>query len=195
MAELDDDVLRHCGRVDLDRDKVLAFARTLRADDEVVLEVIGNTMAAPQAARGQSDDRQPAAGSRHRGNEGQDGPDLRNLVSRRSAIVQGMTRTTNRIHAVLHANLIPHFGSKLFMAPGRKWLAKQPLAEDQWAAVNRSLAGLDAMETDLTAAGAAIASACIGDDRVRRLMTTGGVNISLAAGTSRGMQRREGWRT
>lgn len=28
---------------------------------------------------------------------------MRNLVSRRAAIVQGMTRTKNRIHAVLHA--------------------------------------------------------------------------------------------
>ncbi len=45
VAELEDGVLRQCGRVDLVRDKVLAFARTLRADDEVVLEATGNTMA------------------------------------------------------------------------------------------------------------------------------------------------------
>ena len=38
---------------------------------------------------------------------------LRNLVSRRATIVQGMTRTKNRIHAVLHANLIPPFSGKL----------------------------------------------------------------------------------
>jgi len=37
-------VPRQCGRMDLVRDKVLAFARTLRADDEVVLEATGNTM-------------------------------------------------------------------------------------------------------------------------------------------------------
>ncbi len=47
---------------------------------------------------------------------------LRNLVSRRATIVQSMTVTKNRIHAVLHANLIPPFSGKLFMAPGRKWL-------------------------------------------------------------------------
>ncbi len=45
VAELEDGVLRQRGRVDLVRDTVLAFARTLRADDEVVLEATGNTMA------------------------------------------------------------------------------------------------------------------------------------------------------
>ena len=44
LAELEDGVLRQRGRVDLVRDKVVAFARTLRPDDEVVLEAIGNTM-------------------------------------------------------------------------------------------------------------------------------------------------------
>ena len=45
VAELENGVVRQCGRVDLVRDKVLAFARTLKADDEVVLEATGNTMA------------------------------------------------------------------------------------------------------------------------------------------------------
>ena len=45
VAMLEDGVLRQCGRVDLVRDKVVAFARTLRPDDEVVLEATGNTMA------------------------------------------------------------------------------------------------------------------------------------------------------
>ena len=44
-CQLEDGVLRQCGRVDLIRDKVLAFARTLRADDEMVLKATGNTMA------------------------------------------------------------------------------------------------------------------------------------------------------
>ena len=34
-----------CGQVDLVRDKILAFARTLRAHDEMVLEAASNTMA------------------------------------------------------------------------------------------------------------------------------------------------------
>ena len=103
---------------------------------------------------------------------------LRNLVSRRAMVVQGMTRTKNRIHAVLHANLIPPFSGKLFLRPGRKWLAEQPLSVHERAAVDRWLAGLDAMEQELATAEAAIATACLGDARVRRLMTIGGINMS-----------------
>ena len=62
---------------------------------------------------------------------------LRRQVARRAGIVKGMTRTKNRIHAVLHANLIPPYQGKLFMAPGRKWLGEQPLAEDERAAVDQ----------------------------------------------------------
>ena len=38
------------------------------------------------------------------------------------------------------------------------------------------------MEQELAAAEAAIATACLGDDRVRRLMTIGGINMVVAAG-------------
>ena len=37
VAKLENGVVRQCGRVYLVRNKVLAFARTLKADDEVVL--------------------------------------------------------------------------------------------------------------------------------------------------------------
>jgi transposase len=91
--------------LDLVRHKVLEFARTLGRDNEVVLEATGNTMA------------------------------IVRLVARRAGIVKGMTRTKNRIHTVLHANLILPYQGKLFMAPGRKWLEEQPLAEDKRVAV------------------------------------------------------------
>ena len=42
-------------------------------------------------------------------------------------IVHGRTCTKNRIHAVLHATLIPPFSSKLFQGQAAKWLAEQPL--------------------------------------------------------------------
>jgi transposase len=211
VAELENGVLRQRGRVDLVRHKVLAFAQTLRADDEVVLEATGNTMAIVRLlkprvgrvvianplqvrviaeAKAKTDRIDAAALARlHAAGYLPEvwQPDektelLRNLVARRAAIVQGMTRTKNRIHAVLHANLIPPFSGKLFMGPGRKWLAEQPLSDHERAAVDRWLTALDGMETELAAAEAAIASACLGDDRVRRLMTIGGVNMVVAAG-------------
>ena len=211
VAELENGVLRQYGRVDLVRDNVLAFARTLRADDEVVLEATGNTMAIVRLlkphvgrvvianplqvrviaeAKVKTDRIDAAALARlHAAGYLPEvwQPDertelLRTLVARRASIVQGMTRTKNRIHAVLHANLIPPFSGKLFMAPGRKWLAEQPLAVHERSAVNRWLTALDAMEEELRAAEAAVASACLGDDRVRRLMTIGGINMVVAAG-------------
>lgn len=188
MAELDDGVLRQCGRVDLVRDNVLAFARTLRADDEVVLEATGDTMAIVKLlkphvgrvvianplqvrviaeAKAKTDRIDAAALARlHAAGFLPEvwPPDeatelLRDLVSRRAAIVQGMTRTRNRILAVLHANLIPPFAGKLFMGSGRKWLAEQPLSTHKRAAMNRWLAALDGMEEELAEAEAAIAIA------------------------------------
>jgi transposase len=211
VAELENGVVRQCGRVDLVRDKVLAFARTLKADDEVVLEATGNTMAIVKLlkphvgrvvianplqvrviaeAKAKTDRIDAAALARlyaagylpevWQPDEATE--TLRNLVSRRATIVQSMTRAKNRIHAVLHANLIPPFSGKLFMGPGRTWLAEQPMSTHDRAAVDRWLAGLDAMEQELAAAEAAIATACLGDDRVRRLMTIGGINMVVAAG-------------
>lgn len=211
VAELEDGVLRQRGRVELVRDRVLAFARTLRADDEVVLEATGNTMAIVRLLKPHvgrvvianplqvriiaeakvKTDRIDAAVLARLHAAGflpevwQPDPateQLRHLVAQRAAVVQGMTRTKNRIHAVLHANLIPPFSGKLFMAPGRKWLAEQPLADNDRQAVDRWLASLNAMESDLVAVEAKLAAACAGDGRVRRLMTIGGINMTVAAG-------------
>jgi len=211
VAELENGVVRQCGRLDLVHDKVLAFAKTLRSDDEVVLEATGNTMAIvrllkPHAGRvvianplqvrviaeskAKTDRidaatlaRLHAAGYLPEVWQPDDATErLRTLVSRRATIVQQMTRTKNRIHAVLHANLIPPFSGKLFMAPGRKWLSEQPLPEEERAAVNRWLGELDVMAQELASAESAIASDCLGDDRVRRLMTIGGINMVIAAG-------------
>jgi transposase len=68
-----------------------------------------------------------------------------------------MTRAKNRVHAVLHANLIPPYGGELFGAAGRCWLAEQPLAEDERLAVLRHLADLDHRATDLAALDQALA--------------------------------------
>jgi transposase len=211
IAELKEGVLRQRGRLDLVRHKILEFARTLDPDDEVVLEATGNTMAIVRLlkphvgkviianplqvriiadAKVKTDRidaavlaRLHAAGYLPEVWQPDEATErLRRLVARRAGIVQGMTRTKNRIHSVLHTNLIPPYQGKLFMAPGRKWLAEQPLAEDERLAVDRWLAALDAMEEELTEAERALAAECLGDDRIRRLMTIGGINMPVAAG-------------
>jgi transposase len=42
---------------------------------------------------------------------------LRRLVAQRTQVVQQMTRIKNRLHSVLHANLIPPFEGELFSVP------------------------------------------------------------------------------
>ena len=45
VAMLEDGAMRSGGRIELVRHQILAFGRTLRPDDELVLEATGNTMA------------------------------------------------------------------------------------------------------------------------------------------------------
>jgi transposase len=45
MAVLEKGIIRDAGKVDLERGRLLHFAKTLKPDDEVVLEATGNTSA------------------------------------------------------------------------------------------------------------------------------------------------------
>ena len=159
VAELKDGVLRQRGRLDPVRHKVLEFARTLGPDDEAgtgghryntmaivrLLKphagrvVIANPLQVRAIAHAKvKTDRIDAAYLARLHAAGYLPevwqPDeatefLRRQVARRAGIVKGMTRTKNRIHAELHADLILPYQGKPFMAPGRKWLGEQPLAE------------------------------------------------------------------
>jgi hypothetical protein len=53
---------------------------------------------------------------------------LRRLMAQRSQIVQQMTHIKNRIHGVLHSNLIPPYDGELLSASGRVWLGSPPLS-------------------------------------------------------------------
>jgi transposase len=46
----------------------------------------------------------------------------RRVVAERTQLVAQMTRLKNRIHAVLHAHLIPPYQGILFSKRGRAWL-------------------------------------------------------------------------
>jgi len=104
----------------------------------------------------------------------------RRLVAQRAQIVAHMTRLTNRIHAVLHANLIPRYEGKLFAKTGRVWLDAQPVPADQKLSIRRHLDELDRLAPDLAALDRTLAETALEDDRVRRLMTIGGVNATVA---------------
>jgi transposase len=211
VAVLDNTKLSHLGRVDLTREAVLAFGRKLQPDDEVVIEATVNTamivrllrpfvrkmvIANPLQVRAIAHakiktDKIDATVLAKLHASGflpevwmpdETTEALRRLVSQRTQVVQQMTRVKNRIHSILHANLIPPYRGRLFGAAGRAWLEGQPLAPDEQLAIRRHLADLDHRARDLTALDQALAERALQDDRVRRLMTVGGVHMTVALG-------------
>jgi transposase len=93
-----------------------------------------------------------------------------------------MTRIKNRLHSVRHANLIPPFGGELLSLTGRAWLETLPLVSDERIAVRRYLADLDQRAADLGVLDQALAERALRDDRALRLMTIGGVHVTVAMG-------------
>jgi transposase len=211
-AAVEDTAVRQLGRVELTRERILVFARReLRPDDEVVLEATGNTLAVAKLlaplvkrvvianpllvraiayAKVKTDKidaavlaKLHAAGFLPEVWQPDEATErLRRQVAQRAAIVQQMTRLKNRIHSTLHANLLPVREGKLFSARGRSWLAEQTLAPDERIGVDRALAELDRLAADLERIDALLAEAALPDPRVRRLMTVGGINLTIAVG-------------
>ena len=200
---------RPAGRIVLEHDAVVKFARSLRQDDHVVLEATGNTaaivrlltlhvrrvaVANPRLVRLIAEAKVKtdkidakvlaqlyAAAFLPEVWLPDEATELRRrLVAQRAQVVAHMTRLKNRIHSVLHANLIPRYQGKLFSKAGRAWLDTQAVPQDQRLAVRCHLDELDHLATDLIALERTLAERALGDDRVRRLMTVGGINAVVA---------------
>jgi transposase len=208
---LDGGEMRHGGRVELTRDAVIAFGRQLRRDDEVVIEatvntasivrllapfvhrvVIANPLQVRAIAHAKIKTDKIDAGVLAKLHASGFLPEvwmpdeatetLRRLVAQRTQVVQQMTRIKNRLHSILHANLIPPFAGELFSVAGRAWLETLPLAADERIAIRRYLADLDQRATDLGALETALAERAMKDERARRLMTLSGVHVTVAMG-------------
>jgi transposase len=209
VAILENGKLRSGGRIVLQHEPVVAFARTLRADDEVVLEATGNSailvrLIAPFVRRvvvANPVQVRAIAWAKVKTDKIDAGvlaklhasgflpevwvPDeetqaRRRVAAERTQLVSHMTRLKNRIQSVLHANLIPHYAGALFGKRGRAWLDAQPLSEDQKRTIARHLGELDRIGAELAELDKVLANEALGDDRVRRLMTIGGVNAVVA---------------
>ena len=144
----------------MEHSAVVDFGRSLRADDEVVLEATGNTativrlltpfvarvvianplqVKAIAHARVKTDKvdakilaQLHAAGFLPEVWAADDETlALRRLVSERAAVVRSVRRSKSRVQAVLHANLIPKYAGHLFGKGGRRWLAKAPLPKTE----------------------------------------------------------------
>ena len=65
---------------------------------------------------------------------------------------------------------------------GRAWLARQPLPDDERAAIERHVRELDRLGEDLAVLDREIAESALDDAAIKRLMTITGVNLTVAAG-------------
>ena len=99
----------------------------------------------------------------------------RRVVAERTQLVAQVTRLKNRIHSVLHANLIPPYKGSLFLKRGKVWLMAQPLAKDQRRVVLRHVGELERLGGELAQVDKSLAQTALQEPRVKRLMTiTGG---------------------
>jgi transposase len=208
----EDGKLRPGGRIGMTRGGLEGFGHTLNKDDEVVIEATGNAMAvvrvlSPYVARVivANPLQVKAIAYAHVKTDKIDAgtlaslraagflpeiwlPDAeterrRRLVTRRNQVVRHRTRIKNEVHAILHAHLIPPCPhAELFGRIGRSWLTRQPVPDDERAAIDRHLRELDRLGDDLAVLDRAIAQSAVDDPTVKRLLTITGVNLIVAAG-------------
>jgi len=204
--------LRWHGRVDMTRAGVEGFARSLEATDEVVVEATGNVMAvvrilSPHVAQVVIANplQVKAIAHAHVKTDKIDAgvlaslhaagflpevwiPDARTerwrrLVARRNQVVRHRTRVKNEVHAILASHLVPRCPhADLFNRPGRAWLARQVLPDDERAAIARHIREIDRLAEDLADLDRDIGEAVVDDPAVKRLLTITGVNVTVAAG-------------
>jgi len=203
---------RHEGRVELTRTALEGFGRQLKKSDEVVLEATGNCMAVSRVlsphvkrvvianplqvkaiAHAHVKTAKVGAGtlaSLHAAGYLPEiwTPDaaterMRRLVARRYQVVRHRTRIKNEVHSILHAHLIPKCPhADLFNKPGRDWLTRQPVPEDERAAIVRHIREPDRLGEDLSVLDRDIARDALEDEAIGRLLTITGVNLVVAAG-------------
>ena len=203
---------RHEGRVDMTRTALEGFGRQLLKTDEVVIEATGNCMAVsrvltPYVKRVVIANplQVKAIAHAHVKTDKVDAgtlaslhaagylpeiwtPDaaterMRRLAARRYQVVRHRTRIKNEVHAILHAHLIPKCPhADLFNTRGRDWLTRQPVPEDERAAIARHIRELDRLGEDLAQLDRDIAEDSLDDEEIQRLLTITGVNLAVAAG-------------
>ncbi|MFB9984771.1 IS110 family transposase [Mesorhizobium kowhaii] len=208
----EDGRLRHVGRVDMTRTALEGFGKTLLADDEVVIEATGNCMAVSRVLSPfvkrvviANPLQVKAIAHAHVKTDKIDAgtlaslyaagylpeiwtPDaaterMRRLVARRYQVVRHRARIKNEVHSILYAHLIPRCPhADLFGRLGRAWLTRQPVPDDERAAIERHIRELDRLGDDLRVLDREIAESALDDAVIKRLLTITGVNLAVAGG-------------
>lgn len=209
IAILDDGKVISEQRLDLVQDKVVAFGRTLRPDDEVVLEATGNTAAIERLlrpfvgrvvianprmvraiayARVKTDKIDAITLARLQASgflpevwaADKDTVQRRRQATERMGLLDETVRLKSRIHAILHANLIPKYKGVMFGPNGRRWLAKVSLPDHERLILDRLVDELQHTTDQLALLDRDLAALALADKRAVRLMTIPGVGAIVA---------------
>lgn len=213
VAVLEDGQVHHLGRITTTPAALRIFAQTLCPDDRVVLEATCNTYAIVRLLQQHvarvivsNPLRTRAIAEAKIKTDKVDAevlvrllasgwlpdvwiPDdqtqtLRQQVAHRARLVQQQTRLKNRVHGILHRNLVPGCPRRdLFGKAGCRWLGQHalpmlPLHEQ--VTVEATLREFDLVAAEVARAEQALAAVALEQPEVRRLMTTPGVDAMIA---------------
>lgn len=205
--------LTHLGRIPTTPEALRTFARTFQSDDHVVLEATGNTYAIVQVLKEHAGRvvvsnplKTRAIADAKIKTDKIDAevlvrllaggwlpevwvPDpetqaLRQRIAYRMRLVRHHTRLKNRIHGVLHRNLVPGCPrTDIFGKAGREWLMEQaapqlPVHEQE--IVLATLAQVDALRVELGRVGQTLAGLALRNPFVPRLITIPGIDAVTA---------------
>jgi transposase len=197
-------------RVDLTYELLVKFAKTLSADDDVVIEATGNSAAVERLmrpyvkriavansrlvraiayARGKTDKIDAVILARLHASgflpevwvADEDTSKRRRQIAERMGVLEQVVRLKGRIQAVLHSNLIPRYTGHLFGKAGRKWLGSLPLPDEERAMLGRLITELERVSIQLAELDKTLAQQALDDPRARRLMTIPGISSVVAS--------------
>ncbi len=160
-----------CG-VELTHEPLVAFAKTLSLEDEVVIEVTGNSAAVERLMRPHvkrvvvanprlvraiayarvKTDKIDAATLAKLHAAGfvpevwvadEDTYSRRRQSAERAGVLAQLVRIKGRMKAILHANLIPPYKGHLFGKAGQRWLDGLPLPDEERGMLRRLMAEME----------------------------------------------------
>ncbi|MGH9867473.1 MAG: IS110 family transposase [Candidatus Polarisedimenticolia bacterium] len=105
---------------------------------------------------------------------------LRHLVLHRHGLVQQRTQAKNRIHAILHRNLIAPEFTDLFGKGGRQWLGAVELPAEERRLLEADLRLIDFLNSEVATAEQQLARTASEDPEVLRLLTIPGISTTSA---------------
>jgi transposase len=107
---------------------------------------------------------------------------LRHWVNHRQGLVTQRTQAKNRVHAILHRNLVTADVSDLFGKAGRAFLAEVELPGPERKLLEADLRTIDFLDAEILAAEKALAQEVHQDEQIRRLLTIPGIALTSAVG-------------